>query len=256
MCPTLNYSGDYLLSVRTTFLKTFLQRKAPHVSRGDLIDFVSPRDPSYSACKRVIGIEGDVVCLDPSDISRTGKDQVWIRVPVGHLWVAGDNLSNSVDSREYGPLPLGLVRGKIMARVSRLSGAFKEDRKSNASSRSGQTLVGSREKARQALNRALCRDYLHQTVFPVLLSSKYMECIRSSSRNNNIDCAKHRRTTVGTPLSRSLDSLSYHYYDYLAACWCAQAARDADRLSSPCLATRMEPSSHNIGGQPSAVPPA
>ena len=45
------------------------------------------------------------------------QQQEWIRVPKGYLWVTGDNLSNSSDSRLYGPVPIGLVRGKIVARV-------------------------------------------------------------------------------------------------------------------------------------------
>lgn len=160
MYPTLALKGDYLLSLRMSTLRTFFSRTPPHVSRGDLIDFVSPTDPTYSVCKRVIGIEGDVVCLDPSrtpasfvrqikitaadalEDNKIGKaalrldassepedDQLplrlvtdgevgpFIRVPRGYIWAVGDNLSNSTDSRVYGPVPLGLVRGKIIARV-------------------------------------------------------------------------------------------------------------------------------------------
>lgn len=162
MYPTLALKGDYLLSLRMSTLRTFFNRTPPHVSRGDLIDFVSPSDPTYSVCKRVIGIEGDVVCLDPSksfapltkhlqttSTALTDNDGViaaksrlresldteeadtpvnqvildgevgpFIRVPRGHVWAVGDNLSNSTDSRKYGPVPLGLIRGKIIARVS------------------------------------------------------------------------------------------------------------------------------------------
>ncbi|KAK9893680.1 LexA/Signal peptidase [Cystobasidium minutum MCA 4210] len=160
MYPTLALKGDYLLSLRMSTLRTFFSRTPPHVSRGDLIDFVSPTDPTYSVCKRVIGIEGDVVCLDPSKspsafirqaqitapdalaeepIGRShvrldgslepeddqfplrlvtdGEVGPFIRVPRGYIWAVGDNLSNSTDSRAYGPVPLGLIRGKIIARL-------------------------------------------------------------------------------------------------------------------------------------------
>ena len=41
-----------------------------------------------------------------------------ITVPTGHVWLSGDNLANSTDSRNYGPVPLGCLRGKILMRVS------------------------------------------------------------------------------------------------------------------------------------------
>ena len=115
MYPTLAIQGDYLFCVRTPFLKTFLSRRAPHVDRGDLIDYISPTDPTYSVCKRVIGIEGDVVCVDPS--GEKGRKGDWVKVPIGYVWATGDNLSNSNDSRDYGPVPIGLIRGKVLARV-------------------------------------------------------------------------------------------------------------------------------------------
>jgi hypothetical protein len=39
------------------------------------------------------------------------------QVPPGHIWVEGDNLIVSRDSREYGPIPLGLLRGRVMLQV-------------------------------------------------------------------------------------------------------------------------------------------
>ncbi|KAJ0610820.1 putative signal peptidase I [Helianthus annuus] len=35
------------------------------------------------------------------------------RVPEGHCWVEGDNSAFSSDSRTYGPIPLGLIRGRV-----------------------------------------------------------------------------------------------------------------------------------------------
>lgn len=40
-----------------------------------------------------------------------------IQVPEGHCWVLGDNLAESRDSRVYGPIPLALVRGKVVAKL-------------------------------------------------------------------------------------------------------------------------------------------
>ena len=52
----------------------------------------------------------------------TRTDEKWasvreevIRVPEGHCWVQGDNLEWSRDSRLFGPLPLGLVKSKVLA---------------------------------------------------------------------------------------------------------------------------------------------
>lgn len=39
------------------------------------------------------------------------------QVPRGHVWLQGDNLLHSRDSREYGPIPLALVRGKVLCQV-------------------------------------------------------------------------------------------------------------------------------------------
>jgi len=38
-------------------------------------------------------------------------------VPPGHVWVQGDNMVVSRDSREYGPVPLGAVRGRVVCTV-------------------------------------------------------------------------------------------------------------------------------------------
>lgn len=39
------------------------------------------------------------------------------QVPEGHCWIVGDNLPASRDSRQFGPLPLALVQGKIIGKI-------------------------------------------------------------------------------------------------------------------------------------------
>lgn len=43
-----------------------------------------------------------------------------LQVPQGHVWLQGDNVVNSTDSRNYGPVPAALVKGKVVYRVSAL----------------------------------------------------------------------------------------------------------------------------------------
>ena len=38
-------------------------------------------------------------------------------MPEGHCWLIGDNLPESRDSRTYGPVPLALIKGKVIARL-------------------------------------------------------------------------------------------------------------------------------------------
>ena len=39
------------------------------------------------------------------------------QVPDGYMWLEGDNQHNSTDSRNYGPVPMALLRGRVAARV-------------------------------------------------------------------------------------------------------------------------------------------
>lgn len=40
------------------------------------------------------------------------------QIPEGHCYVVGDNLKFSRDSRMFGPLPLGLVKAKVIGKLS------------------------------------------------------------------------------------------------------------------------------------------
>lgn len=38
-------------------------------------------------------------------------------VPRGHVWLEGDNVENSSDSRHYGPIPQGLIKSRAICRL-------------------------------------------------------------------------------------------------------------------------------------------
>ncbi|KAN0060870.1 hypothetical protein ACQY0O_006604 [Thecaphora frezii] len=167
---------------------------------GDIVVAISPMNPERTVCKRLVGLPGDTICVDPrmgpipddawkgrnpshstasddpssptatktaaagakhgdagsavygevdllrsmdsSDLpssavnpstlrhdeanSRAFRQQSYLRsrgevqyvtVPSGHVWLVGDNLAKSTDSRHYGPVPMGLLRGKVLARA-------------------------------------------------------------------------------------------------------------------------------------------
>ncbi|UZJ56830.1 hypothetical protein CBS101457_006150 [Exobasidium rhododendri] len=141
-------SGDSVLGQlwksRTSTTDTYdreRERRALGLSVGDLAVYISPNDPSKEVCKRVIGLSGDTVLVEPRIEPSLFHELEWITskqtmqpqgqqravnldseptyivVPKGHIWTSGDNLANSIDSRHYGPVPLGLVRGKLVAKI-------------------------------------------------------------------------------------------------------------------------------------------
>lgn len=79
------------------------------IQRGDIVIAKCPTNPKQHICKRVIGIPGDHV-----NVSGAGSLEY---VPVGHVWLEGDNARNSSDSRNYGPVPQGLIRSKAVCRI-------------------------------------------------------------------------------------------------------------------------------------------
>jgi inner membrane protease subunit 1 len=110
-------------------LYSSLHRRGRNIRVGDVIVYTHPIFPNEQGCKRVIGMPGDFVSVvtpgrTNDDTDAADVDDKWasvkeqmVRVPEGHCWVAGDNLEWSRDSRLYGPLPLGLVRSKVLAVV-------------------------------------------------------------------------------------------------------------------------------------------
>ncbi|GFP94215.1 mitochondrial inner membrane protease subunit 1 [Phtheirospermum japonicum] len=108
MLPTLNFFGDILLVEK-------LSHRLGRVGPGDVVLVRSLKNPMKTITKRIFGVEGDTVAFlaDPSSIDLSTS----LKVSKGHVWIQGDNIYSSNNSRQLGPIPYGLVLGKVICRV-------------------------------------------------------------------------------------------------------------------------------------------
>ena len=143
--------GDHLLVNKFVFgpalsrvERTLLPAK--EIARRDVVVFKYPEDPERDFIKRVIGLPGDQVevrrkrvfvngaPLDEPDAYYMGEPPPTeveasqghqsngdprefygpVTVPADHYFVMGDNRDNSQDSRYWGFLPRGYVKGKAL----------------------------------------------------------------------------------------------------------------------------------------------
>ncbi|KDO47223.1 hypothetical protein CISIN_1g028706mg [Citrus sinensis] len=107
MSPTFNPTTDSFmgsLSDDHVLMEKFCLQKYKF-SHGDVIVFCSPSNHKEKHVKRIIGLPGDWI--------GTPMTNDVVKVPNGHCWVEGDNPSSSLDSRSFGPIPLGLVKGRV-----------------------------------------------------------------------------------------------------------------------------------------------
>lgn len=116
MLPTFSTNTEWIIEVALSV------RLGRPLARSELVVLDSPREPNGQICKRVIGLPGDVVCVDPS--GERGMSTEHCLIPKGHIWIAGDNAAASRDSRDYGPVPVALVRSRVFARVCSFVNTF------------------------------------------------------------------------------------------------------------------------------------
>ena len=119
----------------------------PSVKDGDVIlafriqqtyfknDLVVYQQDGKRQLGRIIASQGDIVALDDSGTFRVnGTVQTGeiiyptyakegliypYRVPEGHVFLLGDNRPQAIDSRDFGPVPMTQVEGKVITLLRR-----------------------------------------------------------------------------------------------------------------------------------------
>lgn len=119
------HNGEYLLIEKVAY-----RFKEP--TRGDVIVFRYPNNPSVNYIKRVIGLPGETIRIfnnevyvnsrllnedylapEEKTIVNRNPDQPYeIKLGDHEMFVMGDNRQHSSDSREWGPLKSSFVIGK------------------------------------------------------------------------------------------------------------------------------------------------
>ena len=129
--------GDYIMVNRFVY--------APHVfdweesvlplhaiNRGDVIVFKQPDEPEVDFIKRVVGVPGDIVELREGHLHVNGErieephvQEVYrqrdpkrnfgpVEVLPDQYFVLGDHRNQSADSRFWGQVPRGLIKGRAL----------------------------------------------------------------------------------------------------------------------------------------------
>jgi mitochondrial inner membrane protease subunit 1 len=125
MAPTVSSSGS-------TYTITGLWYAGGRgIKLGDIVQVRHPMFPRMLAGKRVVGMPGDFVVrgwdgeggvggkkasrgLVDGDEEEKQEEPEMVQVPEGHVWLNGDNLAWSRDSRMYGAVPMALITGKSL----------------------------------------------------------------------------------------------------------------------------------------------
>lgn len=104
--------------------------------RGEICVFRYPNDPSQFFIKRIIGLPGETVAISGGHVTITtidGKTETLdesaylastvvtageksVTLGTDEFFVMGDNRTNSLDSRIFGPVPRANIVGRVMLR--------------------------------------------------------------------------------------------------------------------------------------------
>ncbi|OGV69900.1 MAG: signal peptidase I, partial [Lentisphaerae bacterium RIFOXYA12_FULL_60_10] len=119
MEPTL-IEDDFVLVYRLAY-------SLGEPERGDVVVFQYPPETNQVPyIKRIIGLPGDTIKVEAGQVFINGQplEEPYLKVPtnrggewvvpLGSIFVMGDNRNNSSDSRVFGPVPIEDVMGKAL----------------------------------------------------------------------------------------------------------------------------------------------
>lgn len=140
--------GDHLVVNKFAFAPhaaTALAKLLPYqpVRRGDVFVFKFPEDPQRDFIKRVVALPGDLLRIRDKEVYVNGvhqsdehvwheEERVWpddpqlpealrrrdqlgpIRIPPDSYFAMGDNRDSSYDSRFWGPVSAGAIKGRAL----------------------------------------------------------------------------------------------------------------------------------------------
>lgn len=128
MFPTY-HDGEYLMTDKVTY-------KFREPKRGDVVVFKAPVNEDFDFIKRVIAVPGDKIMVKDGEVyvngemlnetylpeeydtraGRSLREGVEAEVSEGTYICIGDNRGHSSDSREWGPVPMENIVGRVFFR--------------------------------------------------------------------------------------------------------------------------------------------
>lgn len=123
MQPTF-LSGEYLIVDEISY-------RLNQPQRGEVVVFRYPKDPSQFYIKRIIGLPGETVTIKQGVVSINGVQLSEPYIPAGtfgewtsdpvtlqsdEYFLMGDNRTNSLDSRYFGPVTRKFIVGRVWLR--------------------------------------------------------------------------------------------------------------------------------------------